>query len=224
MGSSAQPGGRRRGSRRFDLIVPIALVLLGLLGLGCELAGIGDIVFPDELPSPVRLSRPGVFFQPVRGDSSEEIRVPLTRGVPYRRLEVSFDVVLESWHSPLFHSVVALRRSGGPLYFGLLLRASNRRTIIDRGDDTEIKRDGPWSAGERYSLSLLYDALEGSLSFRARNRGREVQAFSDRISHRDLRDDGHAVVLVLGQRGVADGAFFPPWGWTYSNLEVRATP
>lgn len=214
-------GGLVIGGRRS----PLALALVATLALGCGgLEGIGDIVLPEGLPSPARVSRPGVFFRPVRGDAVEEVRLPLTRGAPYRRLEVSFDVVLETWHSPLFHSVVALRRRGGPLYYGMFLRASNRRTIIDRGDHTEIKRDGPWREGERYRISLAYDAWDGTLSFRATQGRREVQAFTGRISHRDLRDDGHPLTLVFGQRQVADGAFFPPWGWTYSDLEVVATP
>jgi hypothetical protein len=167
---------------------------------------------------------PGLFFRPVNGDSVREYDLPLEPGLPYRYVEIEFDLLVRDYHTQLFHSLVGMRRVNQFLYFGMFMRASNGRTIIDLGDGTEVKDDSIWQQRSRYHVYVRYDAEAGVISVEMYQAGRLVDSFSGPLAHRDLRDNGTPVNLVFGLRKVADGAFFPPYDWEFSNLSVVAVP
>lgn len=172
----------------------------------------------------VEFELPGLFFKPVNGDSVRDYDLPLDPDLAYRYIEIEFDLLVREYQTQLFHSLVGMRRLNEMLYFGMFMRASNRRTVIDLGDGSEIKDNGPWQERTRFHLYIRYDVEAGVMIVEFYQGGRLVDSFSGPISHRDLRDNGRPVNLVFGLRKVADGAFFPPIGWEFSNLSVVAVP
>lgn len=214
-------------------VVLLLLVVLaaGLTG-GCEsldLPDLGDLEDIFRIPpvggsgEPVVFQRRGVFLDATRAHPYAAFELPVERGVSYRRIEVDFDLDLGPFHSNLFHGIHTLR--GDRLYYSLLVRADNRRTIVDLGRDTRsIKRTGPWRPGGRYHLRVVFDVDRRRVEVEIRQGGSVLQRLSGEIRRLDLRARRKPLLLEFSQRKVQDNAFFPLWGSRFSNLRVVAEP
>lgn len=183
-----------------------------------------ELVRPGDEPPVPTLELPGNFFVATPGDSIRELPLPLEPGVSYDRVVIDFDLQLGPYQNGLFHAIASMRRLGGPpLYFGLFARGSNRKTIIDRGDGTDFNTAGPWIAGQRLHVNLVYDAANGRLNLAVSRAGQVFYTTSTHITFRDISNNGRPVGILLGQTRPYDGgAFQPPINWRYSNLKVQA--
>ena len=175
--------------------------------------------------SPDQLSFPGVFLNARKGDSYRAFDLPLAEGVRYKRVTVDFDLYLHKWVTPLFHGVTALRRNDRTLYAGLILRGDRAKTILDLGKD-ELERDkksGPWRPRSNYHIRITTDAEARLVTLQVFQGGRLVHTLAGRMTTPDLSISGGRTMRVdFGGTKVADGAYFPPYGWKYSNLAVKA--
>jgi len=175
--------------------------------------------------SPDRLSFPGVFLNARRGDSYRAFDLPLSAGVRYKRITVDFDLYLHKWVNPLFHGVMGLRRNDRTLYAGLILRGDRAKTILDLGKD-ELARDkksGPWRPRSSYHIRIISDAEARRITLQVFQRGKLVHTLAGPMTTPDLAITGDRKIRVdFGGTKVADGAYFPPYGWKYSNLIVQA--
>ncbi len=192
------------------------------------------VVEPDGT---VTLAVPGEFLRAKAGDSFKAYNLGLPLDVPYKKAEIEYDLFLARWRTPLFHGVSALRRLSrrrqeAILYTGLILRGSSGfKTILDIGKDPRtgegelIRSDrGPWKQNTQYHLKLTYDVEAKRVTFQVFKAGQLLQTVAGPINNLNLSaTEGKAVRLDFGQTGIADGAYFPPFGWVYSNLTVRVT-
>ncbi|MEM9290307.1 MAG: hypothetical protein AAGD01_01340 [Acidobacteriota bacterium] len=185
-----------------------------------------EFLRPGERPPVPTVDLPGGFFNPVVGASLFEVDLPVDKNTPYQRVVVEFDMFLNRWQNPLFHGLVGLKRTnGGPQYFGIFLRGSNSRTIIDRGDGTDVSIDGPWQERTNYSVRLEYNAANGaSLNVQVSIGGQVIYNINPAMTFTDLRvAPNQDLRLFMGLSGSFDGgAFLPPWGWNFRNLTVQA--
>lgn len=179
--------------------------------------------------SPDRLSFRGVFLNARKGDSYRVFDLPLSQGVRYKRITVDFDLYLNKWVNPLFHGVMALRRTGDrnerALYEGLILRGDRAKTILDLGRDrlARDKKSGPWRPRSNYHLRITTDAAARLITLQVFQGGRLVHTLAGQMTTPDLVVTGGRKIRVdFGGTKVADGAYFPPYGWKYSNLVVQA--
>lgn len=181
--------------------------------------------YAEAVVSPDRLTLPGVFLNARRGDSYRAFDLPLTQGVRYKRITVDFDLYLHRWVNPLFHGVMGLRRNDRTLYAGLILRGDRKKTILDLGKE-ELARDkksGPWRPRSNYHIRLTTDAQARRVTLQVFQGGRLVHTLAGPMTTPDLRvTDGRKMRVDFGGTKVADGAYFPPFGWRYSNLTVQA--
>lgn len=186
----------------------------------------------DQIPGPgegppvageVVFELPGTFFEVTQGDPVRRFQLPLQEGVAYRQMTVEFDMFLRRWQSDLFHHVVGVNRPG-TLYFGLFLRGDNSKTIFDMGDEQVIRGNGPWRENTQYHLSIVYDTQAGILTFNLFHRGELIHTVSGPIVHSDLSNNGNPVQMTFGLDKIVASAFFPPFGWRFSNLKVEAIP
>lgn len=217
-------------------VLPLLLLSLvaGLTG-GCESLDLGDLedlldledVF--EIPpaggtgEPVVFQRRGVFLDATRAHPYVAFELPVESGARYRRIEVDFDLDLGPFHSNLFHGIHTFR--GDRLYYSLLFRGDNRRTIVDLGRDTpSIKQTGPWRPHGRYHLSVVFDIERRRIELEIRQGGTVRQRVTGEIRRLDLRARRRPLLLEFSQRKVQENAFFPLWGSRYSNLRVVAEP
>lgn len=183
-----------------------------------------DLIRPGDEPPIPTLEFPGNFFNPVVNDSIRELPLPLDPNISYARIVIDFDLRIGRFQNGLFHAICSMRRLGGPpLYFALFARGSNGRTILDRGDGTDFKGDGPWTANQTVHVNIIYNAGTGRFNIEVSRAGSIFYRASTNITFRDVSNNGRPVALLLGQARPADeGAYQPPLGWSYSNLKVQA--
>lgn len=182
---------------------------------------------------------PGEFLRVKQGASYKAYTLPLRQDLEYGKAEIEYDLELGKWRTPLFHGIMGFKRSDPDrrqrvLYLGFLLRGSSGfKTILDIGKDPRtgegelIKSNtGPWRERVKYHVKFLYDTVGKRVTLQVFRGSQLVQTLAGEINNRDLRDlgQGRRVTLDFGMTGIADGAYFPPLGWVYSNLKVKVTP
>ena len=101
---------------------------------------------------------------------------------------------------------------------------STMNTPADLPPDVLARGDGPWQAFHTYHLKITYDVPGRVVRLEVFEGGVRKQILAGQAQHLDLKNDGHALSVDFGQSGIADGAYYPPIGWQYSNLKVVLTP
>lgn len=171
----------------------------------------------------------GVFLNAVQGNSYKTITLPAKDGQAYKTAVVEFDLLIRKFPEGLFTGVHSFRRAGprgiAVLYYGLQIVNRNSKTTLDLGvDDVLARGDGPWQQFHTYHLKTTYDVPGRSVRLEVFENGVRKQNLAGQAQHLDLRDDGHPLSVDFGMPGIADGAYYPPVGWQYSNLKVVLTP
>lgn len=169
----------------------------------------------------------GVYLDAKNGNSFKQFDLPVVEGVRYKKATVEFDLFVGRFPSGIFAGVHGFRRNDKTLYYGLIVRGGRQKTILDMGVDDDIvtgNNGGPWLEQKQYRVAFEYDTVSGNLIFRLSRNGSVVETLTGRINHFDLSKNGRVMRVDFGQNGVADGAYFPPVGWKYSNLKVTLEP
>jgi hypothetical protein len=169
---------------------------------------------------------PGTYLDAKPGSSFKQFDIPLVEGVRYKKATVEFDVYVNKFPNGIFAGVTALRRTDRTLFYGLVVRGARSKAILDMGIDDDVVQgnSGPWKERTNYHLVFEYDVPTSTLTFKTMRNGELVETLRGRINHFDLTKNGKLVRVDFGQTGVADGAYFPPIGWRYSNLKVTFEP
>jgi len=186
----------------------------------------------------VTLDVPGEFLRARNGASYKGYPLPIRPGQLYRRAVIEYDLFEGKFRTPLFHGIMGLHRPDPDrrkrvLFLGFLIRGSNGfKTILDIGKDPRtgagelIKSNtGPWRANTNFHVRFDYDVTARRVTLQVWKAGQLVQTLSGQVNNLDLMaPPGRSLYLDFGMTGVADGAYFPPMGWVYSNLKVKLTP
>ncbi len=182
---------------------------------------------------------PGEFLRVKQGASFKAYTLPLRENLEYGEAEIEYDLEIAKWRTPLFHGLMGFKRSNPDrrqrvLYLGFLIRGSSGfKTILDIGKDPRtgegelIKSNtGPWRERNKYHVKFRYDTVARRVTMTVFKNSQLIQTLAGEINNRDLRDlgPGKRVTLDFGMTGIADGAYFPPLGWVYSNLKVKVSP
>ncbi len=184
-------------------------------------------------PTPVTLdSRPGGFFRVVRGGSDLKIPLALDPAVNYHALNIDFDVaVADPPDFVVFRNVIGMFRFGGrrfgkTLFFGSFENFGKSKYVIDLGTpfiETTLKRNFPLLGGHRYHFSIALDNDQRSLHYVITEGGSVVMDLLGGLYNDFNVVDGNAPIIEMGLGGVADNAYFPPYGWRFANLNIVAT-
>lgn len=176
----------------------------------------------------VVVTRPGTFLAARQGASALVVPIPVVTGVRYKKATVEFDLGVGRFPTGIFTGVYALRRNDRTLFHGLLVRNDRTKTILDLGVDDDLvqgRNGGPWKQNTTFHVFLEYDTVSRTLTYRLSKAGVVVETLTGRINHTDLTvSAGKKLTMDFGQTGIADGAYFPPVGWTYSNLTATVVP
>jgi hypothetical protein len=218
----------------FHIAVPSTTVGTGVGGSNTSSGGgttsPGQPTFPPGAAVSVR--RSGVFFAPVDSSlSALDIPIPVTPNGSYSQATVEFDMVVGAF-TPHYTAIAALLRPGSSrnnrtLYFGFDIRGNVGRTFIDLGVvglEPAIKSSYPWTEGSQYHIKLVYDVVQKILTLSIFQDGSQQAQVHGANFNWDLRDTGKGMQVQFGLPGVADGAYFPPIGWIFSNLSIEMTP
>jgi hypothetical protein len=168
----------------------------------------------------------GVFFEPQPNASALSYNVNLKQGIKYHKVTIDFDLYVNRYQTPIFHAVAGLRRTGRTLFMGLLMRADKSKTLVDLDNGRLLKDNGPWHERTQYHVTMIIDAGARKATLLLFRDGNPVEGLSGKLVNTDLRlnTPSKPVHVDFGIPKVADGAYFPPIGWKYSNLVVVATP
>ena len=180
-------------------------------------------------PGTVQYSLPGVFLDAKPGDSFKVFDLPADPATRYRKAIVEFDLKV----GPMtlgprnFYGVTSFRRNDKTLYWGLIVRDDRDKTILDMGVDDDVVtggNGGPWKANSTYYVYFEYDTQTERMTFKLFRAGVLVEQLGGDINHLDLIANDRKLRVEFGMTGIADGAYFPPIGWKYSNLSVKLEP
>lgn len=183
-----------------------------------SVSGDSSLLAPGLLPPFVEFRVQGNFLVATRANSYELFQLPVESGVAYGSIEIDFDFFLAGFNTNLFHTIFSLR-SGG-LYCELTIRGDNSRTFFDTPDQS-VRATGPWRPGRDFHIHVVYDVVENSAVLEVSEFGQVVQRLEARANRSLLGAVDGSLRLDFSQRKVFDDAFFPLWGSTFSNLEVR---
>ncbi|MGH2626191.1 MAG: hypothetical protein ACRDHY_06020, partial [Anaerolineales bacterium] len=168
------------------------------------------------------ISALGVFLDVRQGDSYKAYELPLALDVKYRKLIVDFDLYLHRWQSIWYHGITSLKRNDKTLYYGVLVKGSPTKTIVDLGREQQVKESFNWNERTDYHVRMIYDVPARRVTAQFSHNGVIVHQLGGRMTNADLRAFGkYRVRIDFGLPGVAHSAYFPPYGSKYSNLEVR---
>lgn len=185
---------------------------------------------PISRPGEVVFNAPGDFLIAKNGDSYRTYNIPLVPNLKYQKATVEFDMFLNRFPNGLFTGVTAMRRANRDrrqrvLYYGIQIRNDNKKTSLDLGDEVLVRSGGGvWKARTQYRMRLEYDLVVNRVTLFVFKDNQQILALSGPPQTPELVDNGNAISVDFGQTGIADGAYFPPISWVYSNLQVKFEP
>jgi hypothetical protein len=179
----------------------------------------------------VTLLVPGTFLHATSSNSFISYNLAAQRGVAYHRATVDFDLTISDFnHVLLFTGVTSFRRPNKNrkdrvLYYAMQLVNRNQKTILDLGVQDRLARtQGPWKAGHTYHLLFTYDLRGRQVKLDVFEHGQHIYQIAGPPLHPDLSANANPLTVDFGQTGIGDGAYGPPLGWTYANLNVQLQP
>jgi hypothetical protein len=183
---------------------------------------------PQEAIETLEVNRPGVFFAPVNGNSALDVPLPLVLNRAYEKVTIDFDVNVGKF-TPIFTGLVGMLHAGGPrfgktLYFGTFIRGARNKTLIDLGSpvvEPALRISSPWKQNALHHVSIVYDAEAATTRMLVTRDGKAILDAWGGAYNLDIADRGAPVRVSFGLNGIADGAYYPPIGWKFSNLKIQ---
>jgi hypothetical protein len=185
---------------------------------------------PQAVVETLEVNRPGVFFSPVNGDSVLDVPLPLVLNRAYNKVTIDFDVNVKNF-TPIFTGLVGMLHAGGArfgktLYFGTFIRGLRNKTLIDLGSpvvEPALRISSPWKQNALHHVSIVYDAQGATTRMLVTRDGNSILDAWGGAYNLDIADRGAPVRVSFGLGGIADGAYYPPVGWKFSNLKIQIT-
>lgn len=174
------------------------------------------------------LRRDGNFLSAVQGASYLEVDLPIARGQRFRSITVEFDVATSRFPTNLYIGTIGLMRPvRGGTYFAHTVRADRGKSILDMGIGDNLVHRGSndvWRTNTNYHVKATYNAANRQIVWELYRGGALVERLVGATSNKALVHNGEGMKLFFGYGKVYDNAFFPPYGWRFSNLVVSAQP
>ena len=188
---------------------------------------------PSNLTAVTIDSRPGTFLRVTKANDSLLDTVTLDPDTYYHTLSINFDIaVVDPPGFVVFRNVTGMFRKGGrrfgkTLYFGSFENFDKEKYVIDVGTpfiETTLKRIFPLRGGHTYHFSITLDNDKQSDHYVITNQaGGVVMDVLGGLYNQVNALGGNSPIIQFGLQGIADNAYFPPFGWAYRNLEIVAT-
>ncbi|HLX08593.1 MAG TPA: hypothetical protein VKY89_12110 [Thermoanaerobaculia bacterium] len=188
---------------------------------------------PTNLTTVTLDSRPGTFFRVKQGASDLTFPVNLDPTVNYHTMTIAFDVAVKDPPSfTVFRNVVGMFRHGGrrfnkTLFFGSFENFDKKKYVIDVGTpfiETTLKYLFPLVGGRTYRFNITLDNDQHSNHYVITDQSGAVVMDTLAGLYNDFETvNGNQVQIEMGLGGVADNAYFPPYGWAFQNLDITAT-
>ncbi|HTQ79852.1 MAG TPA: hypothetical protein VMM92_07645, partial [Thermoanaerobaculia bacterium] len=177
-------------------------------------------------------NRSGLFFRVTKSNSDLKIPLTLDPNTRYHTMGIDFDVtVADPPDFVVFRNVIGMFRFGGrrfgkTLFFGSFENFDKSKYVIDLGTpfiETTLKRNFALVGGHTYHFSIALDNDQQSIHYLITEHGGTVMDVLGGLYNDFNVVQGNAPIIEIGLNGVADNAYFPPYGWRFSNLKIVAT-
>lgn len=183
-------------------------------------------------PGDVSLVVPGTFLDATNSDSEQLYTLAAPVGVPYKRATISWDLHIGTFPTGLFTGVMAFRRPNNSRtlrepFCAVQLINRNSKTLLDLGLETAFERTvGPWKQNSDYHCTLTYDLTINQCSLAVSEGGGPViYTIAGPAQWFDMSATAaNPLEIDFGQTGIGDGAYYPPIGWSFANLNVLLEP
>ncbi|HLX10950.1 MAG TPA: hypothetical protein VKY89_24095 [Thermoanaerobaculia bacterium] len=216
-----QPGGAG-----FQFVGP-SPALTGTLGPGIPTGSGGG---PGTAPGTVTFTAPGIFLNATNADSEADFNMPVPTGVPFKRATFDWDMRIGTFPTGLFTGVMAFRRPNSSRalrepFCAVQIVNRNSKTLLDLGLETAfVRTTGPWKQNSAYHLELTYDLTVNQCSLAVSVGGSVIYTIAGPAQWFDMSANNNPLQVAFGQTGIGDGAYYPPIGWSFSNLSVVLVP
>ena len=188
---------------------------------------------PGALTSVTLYDRPGVFLHATNGNGDLVLPLNLDPTINYRSVTFDFDAsVALPKGQVFFETMVGFYRHGGrrfdkTLFLGTFYKFSENKMVLDEGTpfiETDVKRTVALVQPHLYHWIMTFDnALQSTHMVINNADGSNVLDIYTGLYNNFDVVDGNQPQVEFGLPGVADGAYFPPVGWNFTNLSIVAT-
>jgi hypothetical protein len=178
----------------------------------------------------VTFSVPGTFLNATQNNSEQLYELPAPAGEPFKRATIEWDMRIGSFPSGLFTGVMSFRRPNSVRalrepFCAIQIVNRNARTLLDLGvENVFVRTAGPWQQNTSFHLKLLYDLTVNQCELDVSQGNAVIYTIAGPAQWFDLSANDNPLVVDFGQTGIGDGAYFPPVGWSFSNLNVVLEP
>ena len=190
--------------------------------------------FPGGGPGPggndVTFSVPGTFLNATASNSEQLYNLPVQAGVPFKQATIDWDMHIGTFPTGLFTGVMAFRRPNKTRslrepFCAVQIVNRNSKTLLDLGvENVFVRTPGPWQQNGSYHLQLVYDLTINQCRLAVSQGGAVIYTIAGPTQWFDMSANDNPLVVDFGQTGIGDGAYFPPVGWSFSNLSVVMVP
>jgi hypothetical protein len=189
----------------------------------------GENALIDPAKSGQIVNMGGNFFSANVTKGALTIPVVVPAGVNYETMTFEWDMWVPKLPTPLFTATMQFRRnSKGGLFWAHTIRGGGRnKSILDMGVGDGLVHQGEsgvWVENANHHVRVHYDTTAGIIELEVSRNGRVVERQRGGIGRFDLGHSGEGMVLIIGLDKAYDNAFFPPWGFRFSNLRVTGLP
>jgi len=178
----------------------------------------------------VTFSVPGIFLNATASNSEQLYDLPAQPGVVFKRATIDWDLRIGVFPTGLFTGVMSFRRPNKTRslrepFCAVQVVNRNSKTLLDLGvENVFVRTPGPWKQNSSYHMRLIYDLTVNQCELDVSQGGAVIYTIAGPTQWFDLSANANPLVVDFGQTGIGDGAYFPPVGWTYSNLNVVLEP
>ena len=176
---------------------------------------------------------PGRFFHATQSNGLLNLPLNLDPNIAYRSVSFDFDATIALPKGQVFFEALlgfsrhGGRRFGKTLFFGNFYKYSEDKMVIDEGSpyiETDVKRSFPLVEGHKYHWTVTCDNALQSIHYVINNEdGTNLTDIYTGLYNNFNVVQGNLPTFDLGLPGVADNAYFPPIGWSFSNLSIVVT-
>ena len=191
--------------------------------------------FPTPGTATTVLSQPSTFLNCTFNNPVVNFALPLQAGTKYKVMTIDFDVrTVDPNDFVVFRNIVGMSRSdpsqrfGKTLFFGNFEKFDGNKIKLDLGTpfiEAAVTRTADITGLRFFHFTVTLNAEQKSIRYQIRRSDLtatilEINAglFNDNFGE----SNGNLPNLQFGLEGVADEAYFPPYGWKFSNLKVVA--
>jgi hypothetical protein len=187
---------------------------------------------PDPGARQTLLSNSG--FRLTFNTSVQYFQLPLEEGRRYHSITIDFDTTAANPPNTAFYRGLLgmwrqdpTQRFGKTLFFGINERFDRSKLLVDLGTpfiEVMIKKAGvAFVGGRTYHFRIELNSDQHSFRQLVTTPAGAVLAdMRAGLFNDDFRvKDGHTLEIGFGLPGIADGAYSPPYGWTFNNIVIN---